>query len=73
MAQWIEHWISTPAIPVQIPSGTWDFFKLCFSLSYERGGGSHMRPRTNFFLALHGECLHFNTYKNALIYFEKHF
>ena len=36
-------------------------------------GGSHMRPRTNFVLALHGECLHSNTYKNALIYFEKHF
>ena len=37
------------------------------------GGGSHMRPRTNFVLALHGECFHSNTYKNALIYFEKHF
>ena len=36
-------------------------------------GGSHMRPRTNFVLALHGECLHSNTYKNAFICFEKHF
>ena len=30
-----------------------------------------MRPRTNFVLALHGECLHSNTYKNAFICFEK--
>ena len=29
-----------------------------------------MRPRTNFVLALHGECLHSNTYKNAFICFE---
>ena len=36
-------------------------------------GGSHMRPRTNFVLALHGECLHSNTYKNAFIRFEKQF
>ena len=34
-----------------------------------KGGGSHMRPRTNFVLALHGECLYSNTYKNAFIYF----
>ena len=32
-----------------------------------------MRPRTNFVLALHGECLHSNAYKNAFIYFEKRF
>ena len=32
-----------------------------------------MRPRTNFVLALHGECLHSNNYKNAFIFFEKHF
>ena len=37
------------------------------------GGGSHMRPRTNFVLALHGECLHSNNYKNAFICFEKTF
>ena len=30
-----------------------------------------MRPRTNFVLALHGKCLHSNTYKNAFICFEK--
>ena len=30
-----------------------------------------MRPRTNFVPALHGEGLHFNTYKNAFICFEK--
>ena len=36
-------------------------------------GGSHMRPRTNFVLALHGECLYSNTYKNAFICFEKTF
>ena len=29
-------------------------------------GGSHMRPRINFVLALHGECLHSNTYKMHL-------
>ena len=29
LAQWLEHWISTPAVQVRIPSGTWDFFKLC--------------------------------------------
>ena len=40
--------------------------------SYTKGG-SHMRPRTNFVLALHGECLYSNTYKNAFICFEKHF
>ena len=38
-----------------------------------KGGGSHMRPRTNFVLALHGECLHPNTYKNAFICFVKRF
>ena len=27
LAQWLEHWISTPAIRVRIPSGTWDFFQ----------------------------------------------
>ena len=32
-----------------------------------------MRPRTDFVLALHGECLHSNTYKNAFICFEKIF
>ena len=36
-------------------------------------GGSHMRPGTNFVLALHGECLRSNTYKNAFICFEKTF
>ena len=36
-------------------------------------GGSHMCPRTNFVLALHGERLHSNTYKNAFICFEKTF
>ena len=25
LAQWLEHWISTPAVRVRIPSGTWDF------------------------------------------------
>ena len=24
-----EDWISTPAVRVRIPSGTWDFFKFC--------------------------------------------
>ena len=24
MAQWLEHWISNPAVRVRIPSGTWD-------------------------------------------------
>ena len=28
-----------------------------------------MRPRTNFVLALHGKCLHSNTYKNAFFTF----
>ena len=27
LAQWLEHWISTPAVRVRIPSGTWDFFQ----------------------------------------------
>ena len=27
LAQWLEHWISTPAVGVRIPSGTWDFFQ----------------------------------------------
>ena len=27
LAQWLEHWISTPAIRVRIPSGTWNFFQ----------------------------------------------
>ena len=27
LAQWLEHWISTPAVWVRIPSGTWDFFQ----------------------------------------------
>ena len=36
LAQWLEHWISTPAIRVQIPSGTWDFYSSYASfLSYE--------------------------------------
>ena len=48
-----------------------EFVKVFQSLSSK--GGSHMRPRTNFVLALHGECLHSNTYKNAFICFEKHF
>ena len=39
----------------------------------ETKGGSHMRPRTIFVLALHGECIHSNTYKNAFICFEIHF
>ena len=26
LAQWLEHWISTPAILVRIPKRTWDFF-----------------------------------------------
>ena len=38
-----------------------------------KGGGSHMRPRTNFVLPSHGECLHSNTYKNAFICFENYF
>ena len=42
-------------------------------LNFKRGGGSHMRPRTNFVLALHGECIYSNTYKNVFICFEKHF
>ena len=33
LAQWLEHWISTPAVRVRIPSGTWDFFKLCIIIS----------------------------------------
>ena len=32
-----------------------------------------MRPCLNFVLALHGECLRSNTYKNAFICFEKNF
>ena len=27
LAQWLEHWISTPAVRVRIPSGTWDSFQ----------------------------------------------
>ena len=27
LAQWLEHWVSTPAVRVRIPSGTWDFFQ----------------------------------------------
>ena len=27
LAQWLEHWISTPAVRVRIPSWTWDFFQ----------------------------------------------
>ena len=27
LAQWLEHWISTPTVRVRIPSGTWDFFQ----------------------------------------------
>ena len=27
LAQWLEYWISTPAVRVRIPSGTWDFFQ----------------------------------------------
>ena len=27
LAQWSEHWISTPAIRVRIRSGTWDFYQ----------------------------------------------
>ena len=27
LAQWLEQWISTPAVRVRIPSGTWDFFQ----------------------------------------------
>ena len=46
---------------------------ICCQTNPKGGGGSHMRPRTNFVLALHGECLHSNTYKNAFICFEKHF
>ena len=48
---------------------------LCFEVKIRKisKGGSHMRPRTNFVLALHGECLHSNTYKNAFICFEKTF
>ena len=26
LAQWLEQWISTQAIRLRIPSGTWDFF-----------------------------------------------
>ena len=26
LAQWLEHWISTPAVRVRNPSGTWDCF-----------------------------------------------
>ena len=28
LAQWLEHWIFTPAVRVRIPSGTWDFFQV---------------------------------------------
>ena len=36
LAQWLEQWISTPAVRVRIPSGMWDlFFKLCI-ISYLR-------------------------------------
>ena len=27
LAQWLEHWISTLAVRVRIPFGTWDFFQ----------------------------------------------
>ena len=27
LAQWLEHWISTRAVRVRIPSETWDFFQ----------------------------------------------
>ena len=27
LAQWLQHWIYTPAVRVRIPSGTWDFFQ----------------------------------------------
>ena len=27
LAQWLEHWISTPAVRVRIPSGMWDIFQ----------------------------------------------
>ena len=45
LAQWLEHWISTPAIRVRIPSGTWDFFSsyasfLSYEFSYSQDGGS---------------------------------
>ena len=36
LAQWLEHWISAPAIQVRIPSGFWEFFSNYASfLSYE--------------------------------------
>ena len=35
LVQWFEHWISTPAVQVRIPSRTWDFSKLCI-ISYLR-------------------------------------
>ena len=27
LAQWLEHWISTPAILIRFPPGTWEFFQ----------------------------------------------
>ena len=35
LAQWLEHWISTLAIGVRIPSGTWDFLSYVSFLIYE--------------------------------------
>ena len=41
----LEHWISTPAIKVRIPSGTWDFFQTMSHLLF-----------TNFHIRKQSRC-----------------
>ena len=45
LAQWLEHWISTPAVRARISSGTWDFFQAMHHFLV-----TNFHIRKNFFL-----------------------
>ena len=52
LAQWLEHWISNPAVRVRIPSGTWDFFQAMHHLLVTN---FHIRKNTIKYKALEAE------------------